>query len=491
MLLRRRTMTISGAVALALMATGTGGPVVAQAHETHAAVTRAAPYDFNGDGRPELAVPVPGADDLGRLYVVPGTAEGMGEPAVAPGVTEPDNGITGDEDFWFRWSVTSADFDRDGYADAAIGQPNHARLTGSSPFGAVTVYYGSPSGLSGDRTTVIGSTWAYNSFAESVVTADFNRDGWPDLAVGAPHSDGSTGPSRPTTNTAAIAVLWGSAKGFALSRGYRLTPPNKRDYFAFGLQLAVGDLNKDGRMDLVESGAFGAKGYNRTSYIPGTSRGPRVAHIIGRYAGSLTTGDVTGDGVADLVTGRSYGHYDDVGHQGSSGFVGAGRVTVYRGRKGRSPATGIVLTQKSAGVPGRNEDGDEFGASVVLTDLDDDGRLDIVIGAPGEDVGQVRDAGSVTVVHGAKRGFAKKHSFAITQNTPGVPGTNERFDHFGSSLAALDLAGDGRRDAVVSSPGERTDGGLLSLVVRGRSFDLTSVTSRRLLGPPARIGSSG
>lgn len=204
----------------------------------------------------------------------------------------------------------------------------------------------------------------------------------------------------------------------------------------------------------------------------------------------MTSGDVTGDGVADLVTGRSYGHYDDTGHGKSGGLVGSGRVTLYRGQRGAGPAKGLVLTQQSPGVPGRSEDGDEFGASVALTDVNNDGKLDVVIGAPGEDVGSVRDAGSVTVVRGTARGFGTKHSFALTQASPGVPGTNERRDQFGAALAAVDLAGDGRPDIVVTSFGERSAGGLLSLVVRGRAFDLSRVTSCRVIGRPARDGSS-
>lgn len=199
--------TITWVLALAVLApwaTGSG-PAQAGTAAPHAAtaVSPAAPYDFNGDGRPELAVSVPGEDQRGRLYVVPGAPDGLGEPAFAPGITEPEDAVTEDEDFYFRWSVTSADFDRDGYADVAVAQPNHGPVKPDDPYGAVSIFYGSPDGLSADRVRVIHSTWAYQSFAESIVTADFNADGWPDLAVGAPQSDGTTGPSRPKSNKAA------------------------------------------------------------------------------------------------------------------------------------------------------------------------------------------------------------------------------------------------------------------------------------------------
>jgi hypothetical protein len=64
-----------------------------------------------------------------------------------------------------------------------------------------------------------------------------------------------------------------------------------------------------------------------------------------------------------------------------------------------SPITGLALTltQDSPGVPDTVEPGDGFGATVLLADFGrGNGGLDLVIGAPLEDVGRIVDGGGVS-----------------------------------------------------------------------------------------------
>ena len=57
------------------------------------------------------------------------------------------------------------------------------------------------------------------------------------------------------------------------------------------------------------------------------------------------------------------------------------------------------VTQSSIGVPGAAETGDRFGAAVSLNYLiGAKGIVDLAVGVPGEDIGSVADAGSVTIV---------------------------------------------------------------------------------------------
>jgi hypothetical protein len=76
----------------------------------------------------------------------------------------------------------------------------------------------------------------------------------------------------------------------------------------------------------------------------------------------------------------------------------------------------------------------------------------MVIGAPREN----GNDGRVTLVHGAKRGFARRGNRAIHLNTPGVPGQSGRDERFGEELTALDHTGDGRLDLDVGAPFDRT-----------------------------------
>ncbi|MEG7741722.1 FG-GAP repeat protein, partial [Listeria monocytogenes] len=75
---------------------------------------------------------------------------------------------------------------------------------------------------------------------------------------------------------------------------------------------------------------------------------------------------------------------DDPGHVQVLQLQGTSSLTVARR---------LSLAQSSAGVPGGDEPGDGFGASLALGDLDRDGYADLVVGAPGEDEG----AGRVTL----------------------------------------------------------------------------------------------
>lgn len=107
--------------------------------------------------------------------------------------------------------------------------------------------------------------------------------------------------------------------------------------------------------------------------------------------------DINGDGYGDIVlpapgatvAGKAY-----------AGAI----VVLYGSAKGVSAAKRAVITQNSPGVPGTAEEGDAFGASIALADLDKDGFADIVVGSPQEKIGSKQSAGAVTVLWGGKKG---------------------------------------------------------------------------------------
>jgi hypothetical protein len=81
-------------------------------------------------------------------------------------------------------------------------------------------------------------------------------------------------------------------------------------------------------------------------------------------------------------------------------------------------------TQHAEDVPGRVEAGDLFGAALS------NGRS-LGVGAPGEDVGSTRDAGSVTLFGQYGNGGPYRPQYAITQESRRVPGSAEAGDRFG------------------------------------------------------------
>jgi hypothetical protein len=174
---------------------------------------------------------------------------------------------------------------------------------------------------------------------------------------------------------------------------------------------------------------------------------PGEASTDDRFGAALVAADFTGDGRDDLAVGSPY---EDIG-----AFVNAGAVTVLFGS-----ATGLTgdgaqsLNQDSPGAPDSSESGDHFGVALAAGDVTGDGHLDLVVGAPGEDIGAVPNAGAVTLFLGNGSGLTGSGPQSIDQDSAGVPGSGEASDKFGEVLAVGDLNGDDHADVAIGAPHE-------------------------------------
>lgn len=138
--------------------------------------------------------------------------------------------------------------------------------------------------------------------------------------------------------------------------------------------------------------------------------------------------------------------------------------------------------QNTSGIPGSNEAGDRFGAAVhqgwveILVDDDPVAKSVYVVGAPGENVGSVKDAGAITVI-----APGVKPAYGLTQGS-GLPGKAEKGDQVGAALG--DLPGEyhgpyyGGDGIIVGAPGEDV----------GTTVDSGLVMSARGLLPKAKFG---
>jgi hypothetical protein len=223
------------------------------------------------------------------------------------------------------------------------------------------------------------------------------------------------------------------------------------------------DFNGDGFGDLavgvpVESiGAVGEAGAVQIFYGDGAglSTGDQVFHQDSAgmnetaeggdsFGRALATGDFNGDGLCDLGVGVPL---EDIG------VAGAGEVQVlYGGPGGLSTAGDQVFHQDSAGMNDTAEPGDQFGASLAAGDFDGDGRDDLAVGVPFEDIGIVNAAGAVHILYGGAAGVSSAGDQVFHQDSTGMDSDAGDIENFGRDLASGDFDNDGRDDLAVGVP---------------------------------------
>jgi hypothetical protein len=107
------------------------------------------------------------------------------------------------------------------------------------------------------------------------------------------------------------------------------------------------------------------------------------------------------------------------------------------------------------------QEGDEFGGAIATGDFNNDPYDDLVVGAPGEDLG----AGAIFVLTGSTGGIDTdgvdpQGGFWVKQSSVNG-GSNVAGDRFGSSIATGDLNNDAYDDLVVGAPGKDSDAGVV------------------------------
>ncbi|MFF6996375.1 esterase [Streptomyces sp. NPDC008313] len=441
------------------------GAALAAAPSAHAGTpggTRASDRnsDFDGDGYEDVLVGAPGATVGGRkgaglVTVQYGSSRGMGLTHVArfsqstPGVAGAAE--TGDG---FGTAVATGDLDGDGYDDAVVGIPREDIGTVADAGGAV-VLWGSGSGLSGSASDWLEADGpaAGARFGTGLAAAHFSA-GTPGDLLAVLDRDG-LGLFAYASDAPAALERRSTTRLSARAEGPGLRPTS----------LTTGDYDGDGYADLVVSGTSTGDepGHGWSSYLSGHPDG--LTYERDFPGGPVTaSGDIDGDGYDDLVTGEPHSPDDVYGETRTGGVIG-----VHRGGPDGPSADADWWTQENDGVPGTAEVGDGWGSDLSVGDTDGDGYADVAIGASGEDIGSVADAGAVWVLRGSGAGLTAEGARSWDQNSANVPGVAEKGDRWGGQVRLADPNADGRAGLLAAAPGENTGDGVIWVLsaVRG------------------------
>ncbi len=231
-----------------------------------------------------------------------------------------------------------------------------------------------------------------------LASGDFDNDGYADLAVGVSWEDITTATGT-VTNAGAVVISYGSPTG--------LTPS--------GAQIFT----------------QGNLGYTSESFD--------------EFGAALVVGDFNGDGFDDLAIGSPKEDF--------SGISDAGNVIIVYGSIGGLDASATILFSQGNSV-GNPEDDDGFGSALAAGDFNGDGRDDLAVGIPGEDleigVVTLSNVGAVQFFFGGAGGLTSSGSYIFTDND--TPGGAQVGAAFGSSLAAGNFDGDAYDDLGVGAP---------------------------------------
>jgi len=327
--------------------------------------------DFNGDGKPDVL-----AAKSGLMFMA---GNGKGEFAAEVTTSGPNPTL-----------VTSALMNGDKNLDAVFIDYNQSSQTSQ-----IGVAFGN-----GDGTFAATNDYPLPSSATSLITlitADVNGDGYPDVVATGVTSSGS-----------ALYVFLNDGTG-ALKAG-QLVDTGTDEY-----QIVAADLNGDGKLDLVvaDAGAnFGEEGADVKVYLgngDGTFQSPTTFQPNAQVL-SIAVGDLNKDGVPDLVISDSGQFYQNF------------ELTTMLGKGDGTFAAAVHTASPSGG-----------GGMLAVADFNGDGNPDVAQGGCCGDSWLTVYLGNGDGTFSAQYGLAEAASI--------------------NQIVAVDINGDGRPDILAGPEG--------------------------------------
>jgi hypothetical protein len=370
--------------------------------------------DFNNDGFQDLVIGSPGEavgslPKSGMINVLWGSAfvngfEGFDDTAnYFQGISWVEGtGVNGD---LFGQTLSTGDYNADGYDDLVVGIPGFLQAAGALQvfWGASNRFVNSAPLYHQNKNGIGGFPEANDGFAKSLASGDFNNDGYTDLAIGSP---GEGLGAQPLGGI--VTVLWGGFLAFSSST----------------------ILHQD------------------VAWVAGVSENGD------RFGAALTVGDFNGDNYDDLIVGVP-GEAPGAAPQGGS-------IQVFWGSANQFVQSAALISQNSPGIGGGVETGDNFGEVLSTGDFNNDGYDDLVIGVPNEAIGTTVNSGAFNLMIGGSSGLKGGTLYYQGNNT--IPGSIAANSLFTGSLATGDINNDGKDDLIVGLPGKNNATGSIILL---------------------------
>lgn len=317
--------------------------------------------DLNGDGKPDIALISNSSTAEVAVYL--GNGNGTFKAPTAYNI--------GSNYLYLNEGIPAifGDFNRDGHIDVVS-----ASLTAG-----YTIAYGTAGG------GFIAPVMTQTANPGSIAKGDFNHDGIEDVAV--------VDEALCATCTASVHVFLGTGKG------YFLAPTNYTIPVPKGM-IAVGDVNGDGKLDIVVARN------PALIYTSGGSTTDDVAVLLGQGNGTFETPvgySLLGAPAATTISSSAY--LIDVNKDGKLDLVGDWGVALGKGN-GQFSAPIALPTGVSGGI-----------AALAPGDFENSGTLGLVVGTNTSSSGNFTTPSNLYVLNSSGNG---SFTVARTQSVPGV-----------------------------------------------------------------------